>query len=215
MDNKAKALAEYLDIEVGDIKNSYGNQYNTPKDGDYLVVTEDEAQELAVESIIELMDDVGAFGLSDNISSWIMDEAIDESWFEDEQKEYHESYIEELQNEPSSDDTLYANGFHEELVQYGLMEEFDMNTGKEMEEYEEEAEDLVDSYLEEVTEEDSVEWYRNNFGDEDLEAVVKKYNLIDLEVVAEYIIESDGLGNTLAGYDNNENYQNDFNIYRV
>lgn len=54
MDIKQYALAEFLGVEVDEIKNDYDNYYNDYNNC-YLVVTEEEANELAKEEIERLL----------------------------------------------------------------------------------------------------------------------------------------------------------------
>jgi len=210
--NKIEALAEYLELDEVDIVEEYGQMVT--EDGDYIVCTEDEGRELAMTSIIDLFDDIGVFGLSDLVSAWAMD-TVEDGWFDDVQKESHEAYAEDIQSEESSDDDLYANRLHEELVDAGLMDAFDEDESDTMDDLASEAEGKIDELADYMMENDSVEWFKNNFGEDELSTTVKKNNLVDEEELAEMIIDSDGVANTLSSYDGEEIDLGSFYAYRT
>ena len=79
----------------------------------------------------------------------------------------------------------------------------------EPERYQEEFGDVdedeaVEKYLENYYENDDVQWYIDNFGKKQFTEVVKKNNLIDLNKLAEAIVDADGPANSLARYDGDE-----------
>ena len=56
-----------------------------------------------------------------------------------------------------------------------------------------------------VDQEDAVEWYKMNFGDESFRDVVKEHNLLDIDAILEEVKRNDGRGPSLAAYDGAEN----------
>jgi hypothetical protein len=64
--------------------------------------------------------------------------------------------------------------------------------------------DYTEDDIESVEDMDAIEWYINDFGEKELTRTVKKYNLVDEDEVTDFIINTDGLGHILAGYDGEE-----------
>ena len=63
-------------------------------------------------------------------------------------------------------------------------------------------EDFVDKLVENMG--DAVEWYRSQFGEDELARTVRDNNLIDADAVAEEAIDWDGVEHFLASYDGEE-----------
>ena len=51
---------------------------------------------------------------------------------------------------------------------------------------------------------DDVQWYIDNFGKKQFTEIVKQNNLIDIDKLAEAIVDADGPANSLARYDGDE-----------
>ena len=79
---RIQALATYLDIDPSEISNTYGDEFETPE-GDYLVVDEDEAEQLARDDIENLFDELGLDSFTPDFRDWIIMNALDNDWFED------------------------------------------------------------------------------------------------------------------------------------
>ena len=135
-----------------------------------------EAEEAAQEDCKELFDDVGIEGFRfENIGG--IEQFVDTGWFEDAKKEDAESYVSDIHE---SDPERYKEEF-------GDVDE----------------DEAVEKYLEDY-ENDGVQWFIDNFGKKEFTNVVTEYNLIDLNKLAEAIVDADGPANSLARYDGDE-----------
>lgn len=90
-DSRAQELANYLGIDASEVEEgNYDNSYIVG-DGEYYVLTYDEAEALAKEQVLEMADEMGLEGFSkdfqeDILYNYIDDSAIDE--FIDEEADY-------------------------------------------------------------------------------------------------------------------------------
>lgn len=191
-EDRAKALAEYLDIDVEDITNTYDNVFETTDGEEYYVVDENEAYQLAKEDIENLFDDLGLDSFTESFQQWILDNAVeDNGWFSDALREMEESYVEDIKYE--GEDRLI-----EELIDAEIVES--------AEEYHEDEEGAEEKYVEYLIENagDPVEFYRDNFGEKEFSDIVKDNNFIDIDAVAEECINVDGIAHFIARYDGDE-----------
>ena len=137
----------------------------------------DEAEEAAQEDCKELFDDIGIEGIRfENIGG--IESFVDEDWFDDAKKEDAEYYVSDIKE---SDPERYEEEF-------GDVDE----------------DEAVEKYLENYYDGESIQWYIDNFGKKEFEKRVKENNLIDLDKLAEAIVNSDGPANSLARYDGDE-----------
>lgn len=142
----------------------------------YCYESYDEAEEAAQEDCKELFDDIGFEGIRfENIGG--IEQFVDTGWFEDAKKEDAEAYVSDIHE---SDPERYKEEF-------GDVDE----------------DEAVEKCLEDY-DGDDVQWFIDNFGKKEFTNVVKEYNLIDLNKLAEAIVDSDGPANSLARYDGHE-----------
>ena len=142
----------------------------------YCYESYNEAEEAAQEDCKELFDDVGIEGFRfENIGG--IEQFVDTDWFDDAKKEDAESYVSDIHE---SDPERYKEEF-------GDVDE----------------DEAVEKYLEDY-ENDGVQWFIDNFGKKEFTNVVTEYNLIDLNKLAEAIVDADGPANSLARYDGDE-----------
>jgi hypothetical protein len=118
------ALASYLNIPEIEIENLYGYEYETPE-GDYYVVTEGEAEELAKEDIINMFDELGLESFTEYFRDWIIRNALDQDWFEEAVRESTESYVEDIAYE--------GDRLEEELLDAGIITSADVDEGYDVE----------------------------------------------------------------------------------
>ena len=151
-------------------------------------------EELAIERTVEIIEDCG-------ITQNLIDEAyikgwIDESWFEDYMREHHEflAYEEEIQ--------YIATEEEMEALENGHTTE----------------EEIRENYLESLNssiEGNELEEFKYQLGDEEFQRVILRENLIDIDKVAEWCVEMDGVAHTLATYDGEEEEFNGFYFFRT
>ena len=151
-------------------------------------------EELAIEQVKEIIEECG---LTQNL----IDEAyikgwIDESWFEDYMREHHEflAYEEEIQ--------YIANEEEMEAIEAGELTE----------------EEVRENYLESLNSSvagNELEEFKYQLGDEEFQRVILQENLIDIDKVAEWCVDMDGVAHTLATYDGQEEECNGFYFFRT
>ena len=216
---KIEALAELLGVDESEITQGYDDSVYEVSDGrEYLVLTEDEADDAFYDSEMSLIDDIGIEGFTPSFQERIFTEFADTDWFEDAYREMYESYSYDIEYE--SDD-VYGNRLVQECYDAGLIDDDDFGVDENGDvNYEDcllDTDDLatrLTDYLVDTVD-DFVEQYKFEFGEEQLSEVVKRYNLVDWDAVIEEIKELDGRGSMLAGYDGIEIDYDDYYIYRT
>lgn len=179
-----RELAEYTGNDYSDAEVEYNEgpgqlavQVTFGNEEYYCYESYNEAEEAAQEDCKELFDDVGIEGIRfENIGG--IEQFVDTGWFEDAKKEDAEYYVSDIhESEPER--------YQEE---FGDVDE----------------DEAVEKYLEDYYDGDDVQWYIDNFGKKQFTEIVKQNNLIDLNKLAEAIVDADGPANSLARYDGDE-----------
>lgn len=179
-----RELAEYTGNDYSDAEVEYNEgpgqlavQVTFGNEEYYCYESYNEAEEAAQEDCKELFDDVGIEGIRfENIGG--IEQFVDTGWFEDAKKEDAEYYVSDIhESEPER--------YQEE---FGDVDE----------------DEAVEKYLEDYYDGDDVQWYIDNFGKKQFTEIVKQNNLIDLDKLAEAIVDADGPANSLARYDGDE-----------
>ena len=216
---KIEALSELLGVDESEITQGYNDDVFEISDGrEYLVLTDDEADDYFYDSEMSLIDDIGIEGFTPSFQERILTEFVDADWFEDAYREMAENYAYDISEE--YDDTygtrLVQECYDAELIDdddFGVDENGDVN-------YKDcllSTDDLVTKLSEYLVDsiDDYVEEFKFEFGEEELSEVVKRNNLVDWDAVIEETKEVDGRGPTLAGYDGIEIDYDDYYIYRT
>lgn len=197
MEERIKVLAEFLGIEESEILKGYRDNIFETSDGEeYLVVTDEEADDEFYDYEAELIDELGLDAFSDWAKDYIIENCVDTEWFENFYYEDYESYANDIETESASSDE-YENRLEEEMA------EAECTTIEEFVEY------MVDGIKD-----DLVGQFEFDFGKDTLRDVVSRYNLLDMYAVIDYIKEQDGRG-IMAGYDGVENEEGEYYIYRI
>lgn len=155
---------------------------------EYIVLTDTEADEQYKEYQLSLIEDLGLEVFSDWAKDYILDNFTysHSKTFDDIQYDDAVSYV---------DDLKYGGDLDDELNRYGCDNE----------------EELIDL----LCEEDSIEWFKFNFGIDEYNRIVIENDLIDWEEVIEWTKEVDGRG-VMASYDGIEmELGNDLYAYRI
>jgi len=181
------------------------NGTNVTYNGEYWYVFNDydDAVKAATNDVLMYLDDMGVDGINLDMAKY-----VDEDWFEDAERESFENYCYDIANE--GDDT-YDNRLVQECYDEGLIDDSDFEEDEDGEpNYEEcliDTDELTERYVENhmnsIT--DFVQEFIFQFGTDEFNDVVKRYNLIDFNELAEDIVDIDGPANSLARYDGNEN----------
>lgn len=208
-EERIPALANYLNIPEDEIENLWDYEYQTPE-GDYYVVTEEEAEELAKEDIRNLFDDLGLDSFAPDFKDWIIMNALDNDWFEDAVKESFEYYVEDIEDEASS--MGYENRLIEEMHDHQVLSDEDFEIGEDGEPDLTTLKDDVDiDYLKEEFVDLLVENAGNpvdhcvdSYGWDWVTDAAINNNLIDMDEVVEQCIYEDGVAHFIARYDGEE-----------
>ena len=195
---RIEALAKFLGVEVEDLTVSKYDErtFENEEAGEYIVLTEEEADEAAEEVVRNIIDDIGLESFSEDFQQWILDNCVYSDWFEDALQENIESYIEDIRDE-ESDYEEYETRLAEEMGDAGVDTE----------------EEFLDYLIENAG--DPIEYFRDNFGEEYFYETVEENDLIDWESVIEEAIAVDGCGHFIATYDGEENEMDEYFIYRL
>ena len=197
MEERIKVLAEFLGIEESEILKGYRDNIFETSDGEeYLVVTDEEADDEFYQYEENLIDELGLDAFSDWAKDYIIENCVDTEWFENFYYEDYESYANDIETESASSDE-YKNRLEEEMA------EAECTTIEEFVEY------MVDRIRD-----DLVGQFEFDFGKDQLADVVSRYNLLDMDAVVDYIKEQDGR-EVLASYDGRENEVGEYFIYRL
>ena len=220
-DEKIQALAKYLNIDPSEITNIYDYEFETPE-GDYYVVTEEEAEELAKEDIRNLYDDLGLESFTSSFRDWIIMNALDNDWFEEAVRESYEYYVEDIEDEASS--MGYENRLIEEMHDHQVLSDDDFVVGEDGEpdlttlnddvDIDYLKEEFVDLLVENAG--NAVDYCGDNYGWDWVAEMASQHNLIDLEEVVDQCIYEDGIAHFIARYDGEEiELENGLYAYRT
>lgn len=146
---------------------------------DYLVLeNEEEADNEAIECIKNIIDDCGISCIQ-NIN---LDRFVDEDYFRNIFEESYYSYAEDIANEPAESDE-FENRLEEEMNEKGCTD----------------IDEFVQALLEDIN--DFIEEYKFQYGEESFNEIIKNDDIIDIDALAEEILEIDGRGHFLSSYD--------------
>ena len=200
----------YTNIEISEGYDENNFEVETDEeDMEFFVGTYNESFEAAKQDVLSLLDEIGIDSLSPDYD-WT--EFVDDDYFEEAYEEMERSYLEDIRNEDDYKN-IYANRLIQELVQdWNILSDDDlvMNEDGLLDLADE---DDYDDYIEQGTEalmnnlEDFYETYAEafvgEFGKSEFKAFVESHgdNVINYEDMAEDIVDTDGMGNSLARYD--------------
>ncbi len=222
-EEKKQALANYLGCDVEEITEGYDSDHFEHDGEEYAVYTDEEANDATYNDIESFIDDLGIEGFTPEFQDWIVNNALDKSWFEDAQKESAENYVNDIEDE---NDSTYENRLIAEMVDNGILDEdndFHFDEDDEDQEYpllndDIDFESKKDEFIDNMCNEDPVEWYKWNFGlDKDfIQSIKKGYGpSLDTQAIVDKCIEEDDRGHFLNYYDGNEiELENDLYAYR-
>lgn len=195
---KIEALAKFLGIETSEVEEDMNNhKYFKTEDGEeYMVLTDNEAEEEFYNYELDLIEECGLGAFSDWARDYIIENCLDVDWFENYFREDYENYANDIETESASSDE-YANRLEEEMSEAECTD----------------VDEFID-YLVDSIRDDFVKEFELNFGEKLLIEVIMNNNLLDMDAVIDYIKENDGRG-ILASYDGVENEEGEYYIYRT
>lgn len=192
MDNERLiAVLQEVDCEIEQI--NIIDETTVEIDGEeYKVLSEAQADEEFKQYQENLIDDLGLESFSKHFQEWILNNCIDTDWFDEAMEESYEYYIEDIKDE--------GERLAQELEECGCEDE----------------EEYVDYLCGQWS--DGVQWYKDNYGIEELSRVIYEENLINWNEVIEEVQNIDGRG-CMASYDGEEREQDvngtTYYIYRT
>lgn len=189
---KINALLNYLGETMGtaEVEEGYRDEIIVIDGAEYLVLTDEEADQEYHEYQMNLIDDMGL----DSFSDWAKDEILNHHITSD-----YQSIFDEIQEESMScyiDDLRHMDDLEEEMENAGC--------------------DNEDEFLEYLCDqEDSVEYFKFNFGNDEYNRIIKDNDLIDWDSVIQWVKDMDGRG-IMASYDGIEmELENNLYAYRI
>lgn len=189
-DEKAQAVKQLTGVDaVSANYDYYGLPTYTSGDKEYSVASdENEVYRAVVAEVESLLDEIGYDAFSwDNMGG--IEKYVDTNWFDEARDESNISYARDIaESEPER--------FKEEASEYGI------TVGEEV------TDDIIDAFAEKMKEnqeDNSVEWFINNFGKEAIKDLMKDGRItFDTHAIADEVINLDGPGHVLSGYDGKE-----------
>ena len=193
-----ESLANYLDIETEYIVQSSFNPnlFKVDSGEEWLLYeTKDDAEDAAVEQIKQKLESEGISFLNWDCICVDIRAFVDVNWFDTAKRESYEQYVEDIRHEWADDEKTRLET---------EMEEAGCDTKEDYINY------LCNNWP------DSIEWFKSNFGDSELDEVVKSHpEIIDLNKLAECVVNTDGEASILASYDGEEIELDNCYAYRV
>ena len=195
MNKKLRGLLLQVEVMEGS-KIEVLNENTFEVDGaEYLVLTEDEREEEFKAYQESLIEDMGLESFSEWAQDYIIDNFVDDEWFIADMKEHFEYYISDIREEPA-DNEEFENRLQEEMAEVSCKDE----------------EEFLNYHCDL---ENPIEWFLNNFGQDEFNAIVKEYDLINWEDVINWVGREDGDG-CLSTYDGEElELQDGLYAYRI
>lgn len=195
IETRKEALAKFLDVNVDEIDEGYSDDVLEYGNAEYLVLTDDEADEKAHDYTMELLDDNGLESLSKDAQEYCLENFINDSFFETVADEESDYYISEMSDEELLD---YA---HDHKIAKAIDDVDDKNFDRS---------DLEDQckyeYRDEILDQGMSDYFEGIYGRnwaKEMKDTLEKE--LDFDAIADYVIESDGRANSLASYDGKEN----------
>ena len=189
---KINALLNYLGetMETVEVEEGYRDEIIVIDGAEYLVLTDEEADQEYHEYQMNLIDDMGL----DSFSDWAKDEILNHHTTSD-----YQNLFNEIQRESMAcyiDDLRHMDELEEEMKNAGC--------------------DNEDEFLEYLCDqEDGVEYFKFNFGNDEYNRIIIENNLIDWDSVIQWTKDIDGRG-VMASYDGVEmELENDLYGYRI
>ena len=196
-EDKKQALADYLDVDIEEIEDGYDKNHFEVNGDEYMVLTEDESYDEYKDWEMLLIDDLGLEAFSENFQEHILENCINESWFEQVAEEESQYYIEEMDDEELLD---YA---HDHDIAEDV-EDTDNLSEREIERIREDCEEV---YEEEILNQGISEYFENIYGRgwaKEMKDTLEKE--IDWDKVIEDLYDWDSrdvLWGSMASYDGN------------
>lgn len=201
MSERMISLLDFLgnyDLEIKKVENSKNTYIVDNKQ--YIVLTDSEANNLHRQYIQKVIDNY-ILKNYDDISlkldiEYIIDNYINSQYFDESIKQHYEMYTDEIECEKAFSDN-FETRLEEEMAEENCKDK--------------------NSYINYLCSlENSIEWYRNIFGDIGLLETADVHGAIDIDGISDYYINEYGRGYNLSDYDGDElELINGYYAYRI
>lgn len=203
-DIRKTTLAEYLGVPVESIEDGYNEKVFEVDGDEWLVVTYEEAEEEAEESIRNIFDDIGLESFTESFRDWIINNAVDTNEIEDWMLDSYRSYVDDIEYE---NDYTYGNRLIQELYDNGLLkdDDFEVEDGEIL--YDELKDSIIlddkkEEYAQQLADSNNpMDWLHEIYTDEEIGKILEENNLIDMDAVVEECIRQDGIAHFISTYD--------------
>lgn len=198
---RKKTLADYLNVSIDKIKehaNNEGINAFDVGDGIWLVLTKDEAEDIARKNIMDTYDDMGLEAFSPDFQELIMHNFLDDDILRNIMSDYYYLEADNMEDEP---DSTFGDELTREMYDHDLLKDGDFRANddgsidfthlKQGVDFGE----LLDKFIKELVDENEpVEWLEDNFKDGDIADLINQYEgLLDIDKVVEECLRADGV----------------------
>ena len=199
-EDRIEALAQFLGLDEEEKEEiEVDGETLTYDSEEYLVVTEDEGYEMAKEDVQNFLeDDMGLEGVSESTQEYALENFCNFPW-EDDMHESNLMYAQDIDSENGSNG--YASRLVEEAIDEKVIKEKDCFENEDGELDYEDKDELAEMLADKLDKNyDSMgEYFESIYGRgwaKEMRDTLKDY--IDWEALAEYVVDTDGVANTLA-----------------
>ena len=196
---EAEAGGEITEITNEDWgEGNWVKEYSFDNEQEWLVFdNESDAEEVATFRVEEDIDDNPEWFPQSLLMEHVDAEDAEER-FREMYDGHNTGYVDGIEDEDDNEFTnrLASEMYERDLITYEEATDEDFNL-------EDQKETMVDQMTQESIDEGDYgfEYYSSNFGKEQAFELLKNWGLVDSKSLAEYVVSSDGIGNTLSGYD--------------
>ena len=193
-EDKKQALADYLDVGIEEIEDGYDENHFEVNGEEYMILTEDESYDEFKDWEMSLIDDMGLDAFSENFQEHILENCINDSWFEQVAEEEADFYVGDM----SDEDLLEYAHDHKIAKKIDDVDDEDFDRS----DIEDECKEI---YEEEILEQGISEYFENIYGRgwaKEMKDTLQ--NEIDWEKVIEDMYDWDGrdtVWGSMASYD--------------
>lgn len=98
-DTKKEELAKFLDVEIDEIEDGYDDNHFEVNGDEWMILTEEESYDEFKDWEMSLIDDLGLESFNENFQEHILENCIDEDFFNTVAEEEANYYIEQMDDE--------------------------------------------------------------------------------------------------------------------
>ena len=188
--NKIKAICNFKEMSINELEEINENIFTIDNE-EYYVLTDTEAQEMYEEMEKDLIEEIGFYGFTEYAQEYIIDNYLNMEYFDYCLDEANMDYV----------DNMYEDELEEMFDTWEVTNKKDLIV------------ELNNQYK------NGLEFFKEIYTDEEINEIINKNNLMDIDKVIEFCQEVDGRGHIIASYDGEENEidvdDTTYYIYRI